>query len=89
MMDGWDGGMTAGWIFMALFWVLLIVGIIWAITQITSSRRDTAESASTRPDDRPDTILARRLARGEIDVETYESLRDALRREDGTPAGVH
>ena len=89
MMYGWDGGMSVvGWIFMVLFWVLLIVAIVWAITQVTGTRGDAPSPTDASDDEPPDTILARRLARGEIDLDTYRSLREALHDKGGTPAGV-
>ena len=89
MMYGWDGGMsTIGWIFMTLFWVLLIVAIVWAIARLLPAQRETRESGGQAPPEPPETILARRLARGEIDTETYDSLREKLRERDRTPAGV-
>lgn len=84
MMNGWNGGMGgAGWLFMSLFWVLLIVVIVWAAAQLFPGRRERSEAAAGPPVGRPATeqprqILERRLASGEIDVETYEKLRDAL-----------
>ncbi len=91
MMNGWDGGMsTAGWIFMVLLWVLLIVVIVWAVTQLVPSRRQVTsqgEPPAPAANERPETILARRLARGEIDPDTYDRLRQKLaeHREQGGP----
>jgi putative membrane protein len=75
MMD-WGWGMGAGWwVFMVLLWVVLVVAIVWAVTQLfpRGSEREQRE-----PDD-AQAILDRRLARGEIDPETYAALRDTLR----------
>lgn len=75
MMNGWNGGMTwEGWFFMSLFWVLLIGVIVFAAAQLFPGRRETR----TETQDEPRTILDRRLASGEIDVETYEQLRRTL-----------
>lgn len=83
MMNGWNGGMgTAGWIFMSLFWVLLIGVIIWAAAQLFPGRRDSVTTVTgpgrLEPAEQPQQILDRRLASGEIDVETYEKLRETL-----------
>ena len=87
MMNGWDGGMTTtGWIFMGLFWVLLILVIVWAITQVLPARSGSPEPKPPVKDDSPETILAQRLARGEIDAETYDALREKL-HDDAVPAG--
>lgn len=75
MMD-WYGGMGAGWwVFMVLFWVVLVALIVWAIVRL-SPRAGGGESHE--PDD-AQAILDRRLARGEIDPETYATLRDTIR----------
>ncbi len=75
MMDGWYGGMgTGGWILMSLLWVLLIAAIVWAGAQLFSTRTGEPEPREERPED----ILDRRLARGEIDPETYDALREKL-----------
>ncbi len=85
MMNGWDGGMGwGGWFFMSVLWVVLLVVIVWAAAQLFPGRRDaaaTAGPATLPPAPAPEDarqILDRRLASGEIDVETYENLRDAL-----------
>jgi putative membrane protein len=75
MMHSWNGGMTwEGWFFMSLFWVLLIGVIVWAAAQLFPGRRD----ARAETQEEPRKILDRRLASGEIDVETYEKLRRTL-----------
>lgn len=76
MMDGWDGGMSvAGWLLMTVFWVALIAAIVWAVASLFPSRRD----GSTVMAERPEEILDRRLAHGEIDPATYDELRGKLR----------
>ena len=78
MMDGWYGGMGAGgWILMTVFWVGLIAAIVWA-----GARLFAQPDSVDRPvgaGERPGEILERRLANGEIDVETYDALREKLR----------
>ncbi len=77
MMNGWDHGMDSGWwVFFSLLWLLLIVAIVWAAVRLFSGRSDSREVREAG--DRPDTILETRLARGEIDVETYDTLRAKL-----------
>ena len=77
-MDGWYDGMGGGWwILMVMFWVVLIAAIVWAGARLVvrPSVVDRVEAASERPEE----ILGRRLARGEIDAGTYEALRAKLR----------
>jgi len=75
MMDGWDGMGVAGWFAMTVFWVALIAVIVWALANLFPSR---GASGSTSPE-RPEEILDRRLARGEIDPAAYDELRAKLR----------
>ncbi len=81
MMHGWGGGMTAGdWFLMSLLWVVLVVVIVWALTQLFPRRDERparGEEARTAGE-RPEEILDRRLALGEIDLETHAKLREAL-----------
>jgi putative membrane protein len=79
MMHGWDTGMGAlGWTLMIILWVALIVLIGFAIARLlpATARSDRDEPPPDRSSARR--LLDERLARGEIDVETYERLRDAL-----------
>ncbi len=55
------------WIMMGLFWVAVAAVLIWVVRGFPARRRDGAEE-----------ILDRRLASGEIDVDQYSTLRDAL-----------
>ena len=76
MMNGWSSGMDAGaWIFMGLFW-LLLVGVVAALALRLFRRSD----GPTR-DERPQEILDRRLAAGEIGHDEYDRLRATLRRD--------
>lgn len=83
MMNGLNGGMGAGgWLFMSLVWVLLLVVIIWAAARLFPGRTGstaTLTGPAVEPlSERPEQILDRRLASGEIDVATYEQLRETL-----------
>jgi putative membrane protein len=69
MSDWWGPGF--GWIFMVLFWVPVIFGIV-ALAKWLSSTRD---GGSAR---RPLDILQERYARGEINREQYEQMRRDL-----------
>lgn len=76
MMGDWDGGMgAAGWLLMTVFWVALLAVIVWAVIAVVPPRRVGSEG----PPERPEDILDRRLAVGEIDPATYEELLGKLR----------
>ncbi len=74
---GWWLLMSFG---MVAFWGLVIWGIVALVRGENLGSRQPE-------DDRPLDVLQRRLARGEISVEEYEELRDALiGRRDKSPA---
>lgn len=79
MMDGWyDGGMgVAGWLLMTLFWVALIAVIVWAVANLFPARAGREEPFAFA--ERPEDILDRRLAHGELDQTAYDELRARLR----------
>jgi putative membrane protein len=79
MMDGYGPG-GAGWIVMGLIWVLLLAVIVVALVRIFPGRDDRPAAAPLQvtPPERPLEILDRRLASGEIDLETYDRLRERL-----------
>ncbi len=80
MMDGWYGGngmCAGGWILMTVFWVVLIAVIFWAGMRLFARPNPSDRSDAAR--ERPEEILDRRLASGEIDADTYDALRDKLR----------
>ncbi len=81
MMDGWDGigvAGVAGWFLMTVFWIALIAAIVWAVANLFPGR-SSGEPTSGERSQRPEEILDRRLARGEIDASTYDELRTKLR----------
>ena len=83
-MNGiYNGGMgTGGWVLMSIVWLALVVLIVWAATRLFPWREgpqstDHAPFSSSR-DDEARAILDRRLASGEIDVDTHDRLRTRL-----------
>lgn len=70
------------WIFIGLFWIVLIAAIIWLVVRLLpSNSRDDAAPTPRRQSSGQESaldILARRLAVGEIDLETYQAQRAAL-----------
>jgi putative membrane protein len=78
MFGGMREGMGAGgWVVMIVFGAALLALIAWAIARFTPNRSDDVREPR-RATDEPVEILERRLASGEIDVETYEQLRSKL-----------
>jgi len=70
-MYGFDGGWHTGW--MALWWVLgagLIGVLAWAVIRASRPSSGVPES--------PEEILRRLYARGELDQETFQRIRDEL-----------
>ncbi len=84
MMDGFHNGMDPGWwVLMSLVWIALIALIVWAAVRLLPGR--SAEAPRQSEVERPEEILDRRLARGEIDPDTYDTLRAKLGG--GAPSG--
>jgi putative membrane protein len=78
MMNGVNDGMGAGgWVLMSVFWVALIAAIVWAAAAFSSrgGRRSDSDGLLERPEE----VLDRRLASGEIDPSTYDTLRIKIR----------
>lgn len=76
MMNGFYDGMGAGgWVLMSVVWVALIALVVWAVASLFSGGSARNEGTAERPEE----ILDRRLATGEIDPATYDSLRSKLR----------
>jgi putative membrane protein len=66
---GWYGP-GFGWLFMLLFWVLVIAGVVALIKWLGSSSSPRGET--------PLEILKARYARGEIGKDEYERMRREL-----------
>jgi putative membrane protein len=78
MMGWYDGGMGwAAWLFAGLFWLGLVALIVWLVVHLAVSggRRSSLPPQGLET---PLDILDRRLAQGEIDLETYRAHRAAL-----------
>ena len=74
MMGGWGMGWF-GIIFMLIFWVMVIVGLVSLIKWlIQTASRDKSEASGGRVLD----ILKERYARGEIDKRKYKEMRKDL-----------
>ena len=68
----WGWGMSFGGIFMILFWILVVLGIV-ALAKWLFSTTGSGESGK-----RPLEILKERYARGDIAREQYEQMRRDL-----------
>jgi putative membrane protein len=77
MFNGFHSMGAGGWVLMALFWIAVVALIVWLIARLTATAADRPGAADRRSET-PREILDRRLARGEIDQETYEQLREQL-----------
>lgn len=80
-MNGWGSGMGAGgWAIMIMIWIALVAVIGLAIVRLFPSSRDSRAVQDDPAGKSPERVLDERLARGEIDVETYERLREVISR---------
>lgn len=71
---GWGG-----WTMMILFWLIVIGLIAWLVAALLRRERgDTPRRG--RDEDRAESVLRERYARGEIDEETYRRKLDEIRR---------
>jgi uncharacterized membrane protein len=73
----WCGQLgVGGWVLMGLFWATFLGLVLWAVSRLFGSGRVTGsvEGDKREVDDVDD--LDPRLARGELDVTQYRTLRD-------------
>ncbi len=75
MMGYYGGGFGFGWLFMILFWVLIIVGIVslakWVSTSAGACGRSGGDSKALE-------ILKQRYARGEISEQEFQKIKQDL-----------
>jgi putative membrane protein len=77
MFNGFHSMGAGGWVLMALFWVALVALIVWLMAKLFPTRGDGSRGIEARSET-PRETLDRRLATGELDLETYEELREQL-----------
>ena len=75
MFSGYGMG-AAGWLLMAVFWIALMALVVFAVVRLLP-RTEPTPTPREQPEE-PREILKRRLASGEIDVDTYEQLSSKL-----------
>jgi putative membrane protein len=73
MMGGYGGGGWFGGIFMIVFWIVVIVGIVFLIRWLVQSTRGGSGSGESALD-----ILKRRYANGEINKKEFEQKKKDL-----------
>ena len=69
---GWGVGMM---LVMVLFWALVVVGIVYLVRWVAEAGRGPARPAS---EETPLEILQKRYARGELNRDQYEQMRQDL-----------
>ena len=75
MMSGWGMGFGLfGWLMMLLFWILIIAGVVLVVRWFMDQGGLKGSSAEETALD----ILKRRYARGEIDREQFETMKQEL-----------
>ena len=74
---GWYGGGmgTFMWPGMGLFWIILLGLIVWLVIQLLPG---SSEPPTRTPGKSTVEIVDRRMANGEIDMETWQAQRAAL-----------
>lgn len=76
MMSWYGDGMgPLGWLAMGMFWLILLGLIVWLVTRLlpAGSGEGTGSNGES-----PLEVLDRRLASGEIDLDTWQVQRAAL-----------
>jgi putative membrane protein len=83
-MMGWNngGGMgSLGWLGMGVFWLVLLGLIVWLVVRLlpdSGSGSGSGNSPSRSTGDSALDILDRRLANGQLDLQSWQAQRAAL-----------
>jgi len=76
---GWWLVMSIG---MVAFWGLVIYAIVWLV------RGQPSQPPDQRPRERPEEVLKRRLAEGEISIDEYNRLQETIQTRPREPQPV-
>lgn len=71
---GWGWGMGFGGVFMIIFWILVILGILYVVKSIARGRKEGMKEETALD------ILKKRYAKGEIAKEEFERMKDDLEK---------
>jgi putative membrane protein len=80
MFDGvWCGQLgVGGWVLMGLFWATFLGLVLWAVSRLFGRDRGAGTGAGDKREVDDADNLDLRLARGELDVAEYRTLRKEL-----------
>jgi putative membrane protein len=76
-------GMGGGMIAMTVFWVALLALVIWGVSRASTGSGGGRDENPRR--ETPEEILDRRYVAGELEEETYRSMRETLTSARSTP----
>ncbi len=66
--------MGFGWLFMTIFWILVILGIIYLVRKITASTKNEGREETALD------ILKKRYAKGEITKEEFDRMKEDIKK---------
>ncbi len=73
MMGGWGSFGLFAWIFMIIFWILIILGVVALVRHLGGTKQNSVNKDKTPLD-----ILKERYAKGEINKKEFEEMKKDL-----------